>query len=100
MNAPAAAVHDDFDVIPAAPRLRRQQAIENAITRFAPDAVETDEFVCALKSAFESRYDNRNVEQVTEAFAKLREALGAVEKRLGSVGPFEAPPQVHDQYTR
>jgi len=91
---------DDFDVIAAsAPRWQRQRAIENAITKFAPDVMDAQELVCAIQKAVEDRYDNRAwVAEISDAFHALRQALEKAEARMGSVGPFEAPPQVNDQF--
>lgn len=83
----------------ADPRWERQRAIEEAITKLAPDFNEALEIVCAIQAAVESRYDHRSfVAPASEAFNRLRQALNKADDGDASVGPFGPPPQVNDQY--
>lgn len=65
---------------PQATRGDRQRIIEEAIARFAPDAMEARELLDALQAGLKDRYDESKLGDVFHEFDQAREALDELER--------------------
>lgn len=75
--APGSATEWLANVGPQLNRFKRQQAIEDAIMAFAPDADEAQEILDALTESLRRRYED-NAEDALSVAREFREALAEV----------------------
>lgn len=64
---------------PILDRFKRQQAIEDAIMAFGPDADEAAEILDAITESLRRRYED-NAEDALRVAGEFREALGEIEE--------------------
>jgi hypothetical protein len=64
----------------------RQRIIEEAIARFAPDAVEARELLDALQAGLKDRYDESQLTDTLHEFDQAREALDELERTTSEQG--------------